>query len=131
MVYLNEDNGKAIGALVAASGFEAEIEITMEAIVIKLKNHSKELVSKIKKEPTVAQKKKVLREILTKNAKKKRRWRTGGKVTFNGESLTLKEWAKKLGITESGVSYRIKAHGNPYGPNSPKPTDSDKVVAAS
>ena len=126
MVYLNEDNGKAIGALVAASGLEAEVEITIDSIVIKLKKQSP--MPKVK-ELNVAQKKKLPMAHLTKTAKKKRRWRVGEKFSFNGESLTLKEWAEKLGITESGVLYRIKAHGNPYGPNSPKPSDSDKVVA--
>lgn len=128
MMYLNEDSGRAIGALVAASGFDAEVEITIDSVIIRFRKEESKNLKDISKKP---KSKKKAKAHLTKTALKKRKWREGEKITFNGESLTRREWAEKLGITESGVSYRIQAHGNPYGANSPKPSDSDKVVAAS
>ena len=126
MVFLTEESGRSIGAIIAASGLSAEVEITTESIVIRLKE------KKIEEKNQLPSKKKIKKAHLTKTAKKKRgNWREGEKIEFNGESLTRKEWAKKLGITESGVSYRIQTHGNPFGAKSPKPTDGDKVVAGS
>ena len=133
MMYLNEDSGRAIGALVAASGFDAEVEITIDSVIIRFRKEAprKEESKNLKDISKKPKSKKKAKAHLTKTALKKRKWREGEKITFNGESLTRREWAEKLGITESGVSYRIQAHGNPYGANSPKPSDSDKVVAAS
>lgn len=135
MMYLNEDYGRAIGALVAASGFDAEVEITIDSVIIRFRKEAPRKEESSKNLQDVSKKpksKKKAKAHLTKTAKKKRgNWRSGEKVTFNGESLTRREWAEKLGITESGVSYRIQQYGNPFGSKSPRPSDSDKVVAAS
>lgn len=132
MVYLTEESGRSIGALVATSGMDAEVIVTMEEIVIKLTRTAtaRQQENKVAKDAKAKTKAKA-KTIKSANPDKKRKWREGEKIKFQGESLTRREWAAKLGITESGVSYRLQAHGNPYGAVSPKPSDSDKVVAAS
>lgn len=40
--------------------------------------------------------------------------RSAGTYTYGDESMTIKEWAKRVGVNERMIRYRFDKYGNPY-----------------
>lgn len=107
MLYLTKEAGEAVGTLIKVSGGTAEVRLTSDEMIITISANEKV------KPATEEQPKK----------------RATGPVTWGGETLTVKEWAAKLGVAPQTIHYRIKAYGNPIGSKGPDP-DTDTMVVA-
>ena len=107
MVYLTPDAGKALGLLLKEIGCQtAELTLTSDSLTLK-----------VGLAPGVASQS-------IADSSNKRKYRQP--ITFNGESLTTSEWARKLGVAKSVIKYRMKKYNSPYGRG--KPTDEDSVI---
>jgi len=119
MILLNPVIGTTVGAMVKAAGLPARVELEDDAVrVVFLLSHQAE-ESKTPM-PTVQKKPRNKRKCVT-------RFSTTDVITSDGESLSIKDWAKKLGVSTYCIKYRMGKHGSPYG--NTKPTDKDKVIA--
>lgn len=120
MIVLNPVIGAAIGAMIKAAGMAARVELEDDAVrVVFLLSHQ----AQAEEPKTTVQKK-------TRGINKRKcvtRFSTSDVITSNGEALSIKDWAYKLGVSPDCIKYRLGKHGSPYG--NTKPTDKDKVVA--
>lgn len=121
MLYLNKDSGSAVADILSAivascniTNFEVRLS---ESELIATFN-----VTRQKKNQTGSS---VSCDETTKHKKGSVR---NKKVEFNGESLTITEWASKLGKSVETIRTRVAKYGNPYGRK--KPTDDEKFALA-
>lgn len=133
MVYPTKDAGLAIGEIIAALSEKTQVEgleirLTAEALVANIKFGSGQKTIRCK----VGRPSDAIPTRIAKSEKPliRRAVKIKKNQIFecNGRSLTIKGWAKELGISYYTIHGRIKKTGNPYGLKGPN--DTDKVVAA-
>ena len=110
---LNSLMGATIGAMIRAACMAAEVVISDDSIVVKLKTGETPVDAK---------------EGVKKTMKKRRRSRKD-LVTCNGETRSIEDWAKREKVTLWTIFYRLDKFGTPLG--SRKPTDKDKMILGS
>ena len=122
VIYLNKDSGMAMADILSA--ISASCNITN----VEIRLCENELVATLN--VTKQKKSKNGSSVSCDNrpTKQKKGSERNKKIEFNGESLTLAEWASKLGKSINAIRVRVSKYGNPYGMK--KPTDEEKFTLA-
>ena len=121
MMFINPVIGATIGAMIKAAGMAARVELEDDAVRVVFllspqTEESKTSMPTVQKKPRKVNKRKCVTRFSTTDV-----------ITSDGESLSIKDWAKKLGVSTYCIKYRLGKYGSPYG--NTKPTDKDKVIA--
>ena len=115
MIMLTPTMAEAIGKMVRESGGDATVRISMDEVVVEIGSSEKFNANSAPKRHY---------------RKRRRKWREGEPIEWEGESHSPEEWAKKLKLSRKAVLLRWNRWGDLRGnPAKCRPSNADKIIA--
>lgn len=114
MIMLSESMATALGKMIKEAGAKSTVvRVSMDEVVVEIGSSARD--SDVPKRHY---------------SKRRRKWREGEPIEWEGESHSPEEWAKKLKLSRKAVLVRWNRWGDLRGnPAKCRPSNADKIIA--